>query len=370
VSRNQRRAADTTRASKTKEDSEPESPSAEVDSPDAEDDDADAEAQIMRENDQSEADMPVPKSDVCIIDLHTKNPLVSYNNQIYSCKWAENIGTELLFTPHDGENPLPSLKTLPGDVDLLAASSARLVSTAVKLEKKEGVTKLPVRPEVDISKINPILSKKLGVRMGPLRREQGQFLDSLIKMKVDKGEQDRVTVIAQKRQTPQEWKEDLRKKRNRERVKLRKDVREGNRLEAELAKERLWEMEQEDEKMDKMVIPEPEKRCRNVAKGEQKPVGRKRNREGLGNNGLRLPARGSKGKGVMIVDSPMQSEGMSLEGFGYGYDAPTPEIPVYYGDEMFQDEYQAQFNGQYDGLHEEDAEGEEDDTQMYGGIYD
>ena len=354
-----------------KEDSDADIPPTQPKSPDADDNDVDVEAQIIRESGQSKADVLVPKSDIRIIDLHTKNPLVSYNNLIYSCKWAENIGTELLFTAHDDANPLPSLKTLPGDVDLLAASSARLVSQPMKIDKKDGFTApgQKTRPEVNLRKINPALSKRIGKQAPPIRKGQGQFLDSLIKLKVDKGESDRVTVKVQKRQMPHEWKEDLRKQRNRERVKLRKEVRLGKRWEAEAAKERLWEMEQEDEKIGKLVIPEPEKRQRNAANGQQS-AGRKRHREGLGNSGMKLPARGTKGKGVMVVDSQVQSEGMSPEGFGYGYDAPTP-IPVFYGDEeVYDDQYQGQYDAQYDGLHEEDADGEEDDTQMYDGLYD
>lgn len=352
-----------------KEDSDADIPPA---SPDAEDDDADVEAQIIRESGQSKADVLVPKADIRIIDFHTKNPLVSYNNTMYSCKWAENIGTELLFTPHDDTNPLPSLKSLPGDIDLLAASSIRLVSQPINIHKKEGLA-TPARqprPEVDMKKLNPALSRKVGGRAPLVRKGQGHFLDSLIKMKIDKGESDRVTVKAKKRQTPFEWKEDLRKRRNRDRVRLRKEVREGNRWEAEAAKERLWEMEQEDEELESMVIPEPEKRQRNTANG-QKSTGRPRNREGLGNSGLKLPPRGTKGKGVMVVDNQMHSEGMLPGGFEYGYDAPTPGIPVFYGDEeMYDDHYQGPYDIQYDGLHEEDADGEEDDTHMYGGLYD
>lgn len=370
IGKHERRAADAAQQVQANDVGEAETPPAQANSPDAEDDDAEAEAQITRENrrTRTKEEVLMTRPEVRILDLHTKNPMVSYKDQIYSCSWAENIGTELLFTPHDDSSSLPILKALPGDVDLLAASSARLVSTAVKAERKDGVA-APIpeeRPRVSLQSVNHFLAKKVGSRASPARRAQGKFLDSLIKMKLDKGETDRVTIIAQKRRTPREWKEDLRKRRNKERIKLRKDVRQGNGLEAELAKERLWEMEQEDEKMGKdeeKVSPEPEMKKRRV---RTSILGGKGHQEGLDSPGPK-----GKGKEPMVMDGPALSDGMSPGAFGYeyDYDALTPEIPVFYGNE---EGYQGQFNDQSSQLNDADAdadaEGEEDDTQMYGGI--
>jgi hypothetical protein len=350
------------------EDGEPETPAPQVESED--DDNAEENRQPPRkkkkDTTQSDGESANPNAEVSIIDLHTNNPLVSYKNQIYSCKWAENIGTELLFTPHDDENPLPNLKTLPGDVDLIAASSARLISTKAELQRKDGASEQShSRPEVDFSILHPVLAKKVGRRAAPVRKEQGAFLDSLIKIKRDKGEEDRVTVIAQKRQTPLEWKEELRKKRNRERSGLKKTIREGKswELDVELARERLFEMEREDERLEKLVIPE-----RPVYK-KQKRAGR-RPKEFIGGGGLRLGQKGAKGKGAegMVGSSVVGDESMmgrSDEGFEFGYDGAydgaSPQIEVFYGDEDMR------YNRGYDGLHDEDAEGEEDDdTPMYG----
>jgi len=355
------------------EDGEPESPAAQVQSSDDEDKEGNREQARRKKKGaaQLNAETANAGAEVRIIDLHTNNPLVSYKNQIYSCKWAENIGTELLFTPHDDNNPLPNLKTLPGDVDLLAASSARLVSTKAELQRKDGAPEQShPRPEVDFSSLHPVLARKVGKRAAPVRKEQGAFLDSLIKIKRDKGEEDHVTVIAQKRQTPQEWKEDLRKKRNRERVALKKTIREGKSWElgVELARERLFEMEREDERLEKLVIPE--------RPAPKKRAGRKP-KEFIGGGGLRLGQRGAKGKGVegMVGDSVVGDESMmgspggrNDEGHEFGYDEESPQIEVFYGDEDMGDGgYQGHFNGRYDGLHDEDAEGEEDDdTQMFG----
>lgn len=358
---------DTARKFGADEDGEPEAMRAGQADSDV-DDDAEENHQQTREkkDDVAQQGTANANAEVSIMDLHTNNPLVSYKNQTYSCKWAENIGTELLFTPHDDENPLPSLKTLPGDVDLLAASSARLISTPAVLQRKDGLSDQPRRrPEVDFNTLHPVLAKKVGRRAAPVRQEQGAFLDSLIKIKRDKGEEDRVTVIAQKRQTPSEWKEELRKKRNRERTALKKTIREGKPLDlsVELARERLFEMEREDERLNQLVIPE------RPAVKYQKRAGRKP-KEFTGGGGLRLGPKG-KGKGVegmvgssVVGDGSMMgspSAGRNDEGFEFGYEGGSPQIEVFYGDEDMR------FNGGYDGLHDEDAEGEEDDdTVMYG----
>jgi hypothetical protein len=65
-----------------------------------------------------------------ITGLHTANPLVMYNGQLLSCKWASTIGTDMFFvkpSPED-ESPTAPLRSLPA-VDLLAMSSAKLTAT-------------------------------------------------------------------------------------------------------------------------------------------------------------------------------------------------------------------------------------------------
>jgi hypothetical protein len=63
-----------------------------------------------------------------------------------------------------------------------------------------------------------------------------------------------------------------------------------------------------------------------------------------------------------MMGSPVARNDEEFE-FGYdgAYDGASPQIEVFYGDEDMR------FNGGYDGLHDEDAEGDEDDdTPMYG----
>ncbi|KAL8895567.1 MAG: hypothetical protein Q9207_008119, partial [Kuettlingeria erythrocarpa] len=38
---------------------------------------------------------PDPQRRIQILDLHTYNPLISYNNRIYTCIWGSTLGTDL-----------------------------------------------------------------------------------------------------------------------------------------------------------------------------------------------------------------------------------------------------------------------------------
>jgi len=64
--------------------------------------------------------------EIQILDLHTEEPIVSYKNHFFKGSWAANVGTELIFTRHNPKVPIPALRHLPQNVDLLAASSARI----------------------------------------------------------------------------------------------------------------------------------------------------------------------------------------------------------------------------------------------------
>ncbi|KAJ6007985.1 hypothetical protein N7540_011961 [Penicillium herquei] len=65
-----------------------------------------------------------------LLGLHTCNPIISYNNQIFSCAWADQIGTELIFahpeTVPDPNHILKPLRKGPA-FELLAANSVKLM---------------------------------------------------------------------------------------------------------------------------------------------------------------------------------------------------------------------------------------------------
>ncbi|KAL1597095.1 hypothetical protein SLS60_008677 [Paraconiothyrium brasiliense] len=75
-----------------------------------------------------------------IIGLHTKNPLMMYNDQLLSCEWNQTIGTDLIFAKPGaltGETNEP-LRSLPS-VDLVAMGSAKLVARVARMRPKDDL---------------------------------------------------------------------------------------------------------------------------------------------------------------------------------------------------------------------------------------
>ncbi|ROV94552.1 hypothetical protein VMCG_08166 [Cytospora schulzeri] len=140
--------------------------------------------------------------EIQVLDLHSDNPIVSYKGRIFSGSWASNIGTELIFGAHDevAERGLPYLRSLSGDVDLMAASSARILTTPADLKPKNPVVKTTVqrRPVNDHYKklrhesgiVVPVAFDKHG-----FRKPQARFLENLMAIKRKRGEMDEATTM-------------------------------------------------------------------------------------------------------------------------------------------------------------------------------
>lgn len=196
-----------------------------------------------------------PRPDpVQILDLHSETPMISYRGQVFSCEWALNSGTELLFMPRDHNSKLPVLRSLPGEVDLLAASSCRLIPKAVTLEPKFNArnrmaSDLPTRLDTESKSL--AFSIPVGPGASQKRKDQARFLEGLMAIKQERGEEDEITVLAQKRQLNNKWKLIWRKKRQAERDGLMRFIRDKAKApysweEVERAKHRLQEMDYED----------------------------------------------------------------------------------------------------------------------------
>lgn len=217
-----------------------------------EDEDDDAEFEEEQPTAENDEEIPVPSSrptKLQILDLHSRTPIVSYDGHVYSCSWAENIGTELLFKPHDEkDHSLPGIRTLPGGVDLIAMSSARIVSQSVQLKPNPDI--VPRRPLKRLHGKDPALRISVGTGASEKRKEQAAFLERLIDMKAHKGEEDLVTVLAKTRPRTSEWLEVLRGKRAKERHKLTRMIDRGDPDSAEVrvAQARLEEIDAEEEK--------------------------------------------------------------------------------------------------------------------------
>lgn len=137
------------------------------------------------------ADDKLVARDIEILDLHTEHPIISYRGKVFEGSWAEVLGTEMIFAEPDAAAPLPALRTLPGNVDLLAASSARILTTEKVLTIPEELDRLRATREAYGISL-PVLGKH---RIDE-RKRQVRFLENLMALKMKRGERDQVTVVA------------------------------------------------------------------------------------------------------------------------------------------------------------------------------
>lgn len=145
--------------------------------------------------------------EIQLLDLHSDNPIISYKGRIFSGSWASNIGTELIFGSHDevAERGLPYLRALDGDVDLMAASSARILTTPADMRPKNRGGTSTAHPNQQSRKPAPDryrqLRKESNIEI-PIafdkhgrRKPQARFLENLMALKRSRGETDEVTTM-------------------------------------------------------------------------------------------------------------------------------------------------------------------------------
>ncbi|KAI4160310.1 MAG: hypothetical protein LQ342_005806 [Letrouitia transgressa] len=72
--------------------------------------------------------------DIQILNIHTKNPQISYNSQLFSCSWGSTVGTDLyLSSPlFSSQRPEEELATFTR-VSIVGASGIRLIGQAAEL---------------------------------------------------------------------------------------------------------------------------------------------------------------------------------------------------------------------------------------------
>ncbi|KAJ5441191.1 Transcription factor TFIIIC tau55-related protein [Penicillium cf. griseofulvum] len=143
----------------------------------------------------------LPNERIQILDLHTTNPIISYYNQMFSCSWADQIGTELVFASPDTEtgpdNHLPQPLHRGPSYELVAANSVKILGRKAHLAPNagpgpaQGFTEGPT-PESALSQE----ASPLGVPRRPTGpSHQAQFLYRLQQIKNAKGETDAVRMV-------------------------------------------------------------------------------------------------------------------------------------------------------------------------------
>lgn len=126
-----------------------------------------------------------------ILGLHTLNPIVSYQNQVFSCSWAEQIGTELFFTRPDELTATATATARGKDFDLIAATSAKILGRKANLiSSAEASTTTPTTSTSTSNPPKPSMSSN-----------QARFLERLSSVKQAKGETDTVRTVYSTRRT-------------------------------------------------------------------------------------------------------------------------------------------------------------------------
>lgn len=135
------------------------------------------------------------------------NPIVAYQNQVFSCSWAEQIGTELFFTRPDeltatltttsAENDVTAPLARGKDFDLIAATSAKILGRKANLisssEPSTTTTTTTPTPTTSTATSNPPKPSTSS--------NQARFLERLSSVKQAKGETDSVRTVYSTRRT-------------------------------------------------------------------------------------------------------------------------------------------------------------------------
>ncbi|KAM3076726.1 hypothetical protein ACMFMG_007525 [Clarireedia jacksonii] len=264
------------------------------------------------------------KPEVQILGLHAKHPVVAYEGHVYKCQWEENMGTELLFTARDPDSKLPILRHISNDVDLLAASAARITATKTAIKAKYPSEHYGMNKSGESHKSGNIRALKIpvGVAASDQRKSQAFFLQSLIQAKEAKKERDLVTVMAQKRHTNSQWRQVMKQKRAAEQAQLRKDMKSGK-ISAEVGQRRLDQIAKEEE------ILQQEDRIRGFGPDGKKlkMPGRKKAADSGPQSVLRRPPGGM---GLYLEKTRGADD---MDGMGEGSVAATPQSNSIEGDE-------------------------------------
>jgi hypothetical protein len=187
---------------------------------------------------QPEATSERPPEMMQIMELHSANPLVSYRGMVFRGSWAENIGTEMIFARHEPRRGLQVLRHLPDNIDLLAASSARINFKEVKLEirgqevKQTQTDRQWEEAATERYRQNGGIYVHVGSDKHGFRRPQANFLEDLTVLKRRRGETDAVTITTVETTRNDLFHDDLDEEQRRKKVKR---DRARNRNLAELA---------------------------------------------------------------------------------------------------------------------------------------
>ncbi len=154
-------------------------------------------------------------TNVQILDLHSENPIISYMDQIYSCKWTDMVGTNMFFTDPGLSAEANATMLSTEDYDLVGLSRIKLLGQRGKVAKNmasasegraddartneqsvEADDAHDGRSLGDLKTSNPKLNKQI--------KKQAAFLEKMMDLKRQRGEQDIVRVYVDEQSAPDE----------------------------------------------------------------------------------------------------------------------------------------------------------------------
>lgn len=169
--------------------------------PQAPDGDEDAVSSRLENNDSvSEASTG---NVLQILDLDSHNPIISFQDQLYSCQWFDTIGTNMFFSHHSPHRIIAPLRTTD-NYDLLGTSRIKLVGHRAKVTPKPNVKKRRRAADDDDSEGGEDVEEGIpeGRSLGGLVRtnpktniqikKQAKFLEKFMDLKKARGEVDSV----------------------------------------------------------------------------------------------------------------------------------------------------------------------------------
>ncbi|CAD0107830.1 unnamed protein product [Aureobasidium uvarum] len=178
-----------------------------------------------------------------IVGLHDRNPIISYNNSIYSCQWATDLATQIFLAPPptDFDPDHAALRSTPS-FDVLGTSAARLVAIPATIQPRETAPPNIIKaayagPETTYTTAEGDViehTSAQGLRIGlpstasAQRTSQAKFLEALSAIKARRGDQDAVPVTNIKVYHPPEgWEEERADYIEKESARSKKDKAEA-----------------------------------------------------------------------------------------------------------------------------------------------
>lgn len=153
--------------------------------------------------DSAEADISSER--IQIVGLHTCNPIISYYNQIFSCSWADHIGTELIFAHPDTDPDTDHTLTTPllqgPAFELLAANSVKILGRKANITSSSGMGLVQDgTPNLNVDFLVETPSSHTSTSASVPRRPAGptpqsQFIQRLQNLKGAKGQTDTVRTV-------------------------------------------------------------------------------------------------------------------------------------------------------------------------------